>query len=325
MEDDAFTARIKSAWQEVRAFWEASSDANHVEAEDPQWKYASEFFDYYVKHPHTSSGQEGLITAFTMWGNVKGVNQIKEAIKHIDPTSEVWSQILINIGNAFGRTPQEITELRDLRKRLETTLTHPKSRSELLLIMAESDAYNGDIEEARRRYEEVIQLNADPFRVTKAKGALYEIDALNVGQSAPDFSATDLDGQRIALSVLRGKVVLLAFWSTTCGPCKPEIPHLQRLHQDLDPALFRLIGITDDQNLEQLKRFINERDMAWPQIRQEMTWVDGDLQLGEIFKKYNVYGIPMSFVIDPTGFIAAKGLRGEELEERVRQLVAAAA
>ncbi len=323
MDNDAFTARIKSAWQEVRAFREASSDAGYVEAENPQWSYASEFFDYYVEHPNTSTGQQGLITAFGMWGNVGGVDQIKEAIEHIDPASEVWSEILSGIGNAFGRK-QQVTELKALWKRLETTLTHPKSRSAILLITAPSYAYNGDIEEARRRFEEVIQLNTDPFFVSQAKGQLYEIDALSVGQSAPDFSATTLDGERITLSALRGKIVLLAFWSTTCGPCKPEIPHLQQLYQDLDPALFQLIGITDDKDLEQLKQFLDEQDMAWPQIRQEDTWVDGDLQLDEISKKYNIYFIPRSFVIDPMGRIAAKDLRGEELEEKVRQLGASA-
>ena len=94
------------------------------------------------------------------------------------------------------------------------------------------------------------------------------------------------------------------------------------LHERYEDADFQIIGITEDTDLEALGRFLKDRQMTWPQIQQRSKFEDEVLQMDEVLAHYNVFWIPRSFLIDRTGRIAAKDLRGDALEEAVGRLVA---
>ncbi|MCI0693391.1 TlpA family protein disulfide reductase [candidate division KSB1 bacterium] len=146
-------------------------------------------------------------------------------------------------------------------------------------------------------------------------GKLYELDSLNVGQLAPDFIAKDIKGNTITLSGLKGKVVLLDFWATWCGPCLPEIPHLKKIYSDYRNKDFMVIGISLDGDIADLQKFIDEQKIGWHQILSENGWE------GKIARLYNITGIPSTYVIDRQGRIAFKNLRGEKLRSSVNALV----
>lgn len=151
------------------------------------------------------------------------------------------------------------------------------------------------------------------------KVAEYRLRAaeLSLGRPAPDFSLKDINGENVSLKDFRGKVVLLDFWATWCGPCIHELPNLKALYdKHKDNPAFALIGISSDVNDETVAKFVANNEMPWIHIRETE----------EMQAKYNVIGIPHYTVIDKNGLIRDENLRGGiELSSAVASLLAEAA
>jgi len=114
---------------------------------------------------------------------------------------------------------------------------------------------------------------------------------------APDFSLKTLRDEQITLSSLRGKVVLLDFWATWCGPCKESIPHLIQIRKDFQAKGFEVIGLSMDRGDERIVRnFINTMDIPYPVL----------IAPDDLAKKYGVTGLPTTFLIDREGKIREK-------------------
>jgi len=310
--DTTYEARIDSAWNELFRHREARP----AKADSLQRVFAEEHFQYYLKHPNTKTGQRAALSAFIMWGNVGAAQRIDEAITHLGPDARAWSLAFNQIENAyFAGAEKSVTDYIALLKRLHGTLTHPRSQGALRLELADHYRSEGEGEQAKKLLQEVVTLDADSIMTDFALGHLYEMESLNIGQRAPDFEATTIQGDRIALSDLRGQVVLLEFWATWCGPCYPEIPYLKDVwseHQDDD---FQLIGVALDQDADALQQVVEERDITWPQIQQAEGFD------GPVAERYNVSGIPRAYLIGPDGTIVAKDFRKEAIQREVRQLM----
>ncbi|RLE28865.1 hypothetical protein DRJ54_05740 [Candidatus Acetothermia bacterium] len=137
------------------------------------------------------------------------------------------------------------------------------------------------------------------------------------GHPAPDFSFTPLRGdQEVSLSDFRGKVVLLDFWATWCGPCMAELPNVLSMYQELHDQGFEIIGISLDTSESELRSVLQERGIAWPQYYDGKGWDN------EIAGMYRVFGIPATFLLDRKGIIRYRDLRGEDLREKVLELLA---
>jgi peroxiredoxin len=112
---------------------------------------------------------------------------------------------------------------------------------------------------------------------------------------APDFELTTLDGQRVALRDLRGKVVLLNFWATWCPPCKAEMPDLQALYEEHGDARdFVVVAVNFQEDLAPVEAFMRERGLTFP------VWLDAQ---GAAGAKLGVRGLPVSFIVDREGRI----------------------
>ncbi len=150
------------------------------------------------------------------------------------------------------------------------------------------------------------------------KLATIKIDRLmiiNVGDVAPDFTAETIDGQTIKLSDFRGKTVLLDFWATWCSPCVAEMPNIkQALDKFGSCGDLVVIGISLDQDPTTVKQFIKRKEIPWPQICK------GPAEENPIAKKYNVSGIPATFLIDPQGKVAAKDIQSTALDQALTKL-----
>ncbi len=111
---------------------------------------------------------------------------------------------------------------------------------------------------------------------------------------APNFTLKTLDGQEITLSRLRGKVVLLDFWATWCGPCRESIPHLIQLYNDYREKNFELIGMDVDKgDVETVRKFVKSLDIPYPIV----------VAPEEVARSYRVNGIPTTILIDKEGNI----------------------
>jgi peroxiredoxin len=126
---------------------------------------------------------------------------------------------------------------------------------------------------------------------------------LRVGTIAPDFTTRDLNGEPLSLPDLRGKYVLLNFWSTTCGPCIAEIPDLQKTYQAFkDDDRVVMISLALDSSERKVKAFVKEHEMLW---RQAMLPGEFDDPIARAFK---VSGIPKTLIIGPDGKLAGYDL-----------------
>ena len=137
----------------------------------------------------------------------------------------------------------------------------------------------------------------------REKAAEYRLRAaeLTLGKPAPDFTLKDINGKTVSLKDFRGKVVLLDFWATWCGPCIHELPGLKALYEKHkhNPD-FALISISSDVNDDIVTKFVANNEMPWIHIRETE----------EMQAKFNVIGIPHYTVIDKNGLIREDNLRG---------------
>ena len=141
--------------------------------------------------------------------------------------------------------------------------------------------------------------------------------ALKPGKPFPDFEGTQLDGKALSLTSFKGKVVLVDFWATWCGPCVRELPHVKTAYDKYHGKGFEIVGISLDRERDALEKFIKKNEMSWPQHFDGKAWES------PVAQKYGVDSIPATFLLDREGNIIAKDLRGEALENAVAKAVAA--
>ena len=133
-----------------------------------------------------------------------------------------------------------------------------------------------------------------------------------------DLKFQAVDSTDVDLAKLRGKVVLVDFWATWCGPCRMEIPKVVATYNELHKDGFEVIGISLDQNRERLANFTKQAGMAWPQYFDGKGWEN------EISRRYGIQSIPTMWLVDKKGFVRFTdvGSRGDNLTVQVKKLLA---
>lgn len=138
-----------------------------------------------------------------------------------------------------------------------------------------------------------------------------ELKELPVGSAFPDFSETDIDGKPISVANYKGKIVLVDFWATWCGPCVGELPNVLKAYEKYHAKGFEIVGISLDSDKSKLTSFIKAKNMTWQQFFDGQGWKN------KVAQKYVVHSIPATYLIDKDGKLIAKNLRGEALEQAV--------
>jgi peroxiredoxin len=135
-----------------------------------------------------------------------------------------------------------------------------------------------------------------------------------VGDKVVDFKLPDINGNQFTLSSFKGKYVLLEFWASWCGSCKSENPNLLKMYRKFNNKGFEIVGVTLDEKKEDWQSAIKSDTILWTTI--------SDLKgiLGEVPLTYKVFGIPMSYLVDPTGTITDVDIRGTFLEDRLNSI-----
>jgi peroxiredoxin len=166
-------------------------------------------------------------------------------------------------------------------------------------------------------FEQVIQLAPESDLAKLAKGYIYEIEHLQVGMAAPEFTLTTLNGKEISLKSLRGKIVLLDFWASWCPNCFAELPRLRATIKKFADEPFEVIGVSLDDTREEAESVLKHHD--FPAVH---SWHEAGPE-HPVGVQYNVQELPTWYLIDAGGIIRARDPFGEKLDRTLAALVKA--
>ena len=175
--------------------------------------------------------------------------------------------------------------------------------------------YNMSVEELDPLMPQISATYANDPVIIRIKENVEKLKATAVGQKFTDFEMQTPDGKAVKLSdyVGKGKVVLVDFWASWCGPCRREMPNLVEAYKKYRNKGFEIVGVSLDRDAEAWKNGIEKLDITWPQMSDLKYW---DC---EGAKLYAVSSIPHTVLIDGEGVILARGLHGEELQEQIAE------
>jgi thiol-disulfide isomerase/thioredoxin len=141
--------------------------------------------------------------------------------------------------------------------------------------------------------------------------------ALAPGVAFPDFNVKSVADQPLSVAALKGKIVLIDFWATWCGPCRAELPNVIATYGKYHDKGFEIIGVSLDSDREKLDSFLKQQNgMTWPQFFDGKGWSN------ELAVKYGVEAIPFTVLVGADGKIIGTNLRGEALGEAVGNALA---
>ena len=130
-----------------------------------------------------------------------------------------------------------------------------------------------------------------------------------------NLSFTAVDGRKIDLASMKGKVVLIDFWATWCGPCVREVPNVTATYKKLQPKGFEIVGISFDKSKPSLTSFVEKNGMTWPQQFDGKGWEN------EIGSRFGITSIPTMWLVDKKGNLRDLNARAN-LESKVEKLLA---
>ncbi|HXB40952.1 MAG TPA: TlpA disulfide reductase family protein [Bacteroidia bacterium] len=134
------------------------------------------------------------------------------------------------------------------------------------------------------------------------------------GSEAPDFTFNTPEGKPLSLSSFRGKILLVDFWASWCGPCRKENPNVLRMYKKYHSKGFEILGVSLDESKEKWVAAIKKDGLVWNHISDLKGWGSQACNL------YGIEAIPFAMLLDKDGKIIAKNLRGASLEKKLEEL-----
>jgi thiol-disulfide isomerase/thioredoxin len=167
--------------------------------------------------------------------------------------------------------------------------------------------------EGRRRIEARLADKKTLGQVAEAR--LDEVFNLAVGKPAPEIDGEDVEGKPLKLSNYKGKVVMLVFWGSWCGPCMAQVPRERELAEQYRTRPFTVLGVDCGDTRELAHMTMEKAKITWP------NWYDGERTGGRIASLYHVRGYPSIFLLDAEGIIRSRDHGGPDFDALIEKLV----
>jgi thiol-disulfide isomerase/thioredoxin len=135
-----------------------------------------------------------------------------------------------------------------------------------------------------------------------------------IGVKAPDFEYSTVDGKKFGPASFKGKILIIDFWASWCGPCRAEIPNLKKTYEKFKNSNVAFLSVSIDKDTNAWKKALSEEKMPWNQVLAPEAGK-------EITQLYQFSGIPFIIMIDSEGKIYRKQLRGEKIEQAIEELL----
>ena len=202
---------------------------------------------------------------------------------------------------------------------------HPKSYISALIIQGMLGDPSTDVKKAEALYNSLDESlkNTAPGKEIKTKLGQAKMPA--VGATAPpvgdakwrsDFSAPNPEGKIISLKESLGKVTIVDFWASWCGPCRKENPNVVAIYKELHSKGLNIIGVSLDKEKSKWTEAIAKDGLTWTHVSNLKFWDE------PIAAQYGVQSIPATFILDASGKVVAQDLRGPELKAKIVELLA---
>ena len=257
---------------------------------------------------------------------------IKGSRSHVDFTSFIdaflpLAQQLSTLGNTLNQTmpgPERDGMMNtytgiqaNLQKSIDQFLTDRPRSMVSPFILEVTYQFNDDVVMLENRFKSMDGAVQNSAAGKKLNEFIAEKKIGAVGTEALDFTQTDTTGTPVSLSSFRGKYVLVDFWASWCGPCRTENPNVVESYNKFSSKNFTVLGVSLDRPGQKAKWLdaIKEDNLTWTHVSDLQFWNNAAAKL------YRVGSIPANFLVDPTGKIVARNLRGPALDEKLCELL----